>query len=784
MDWSEFTCSLNPTWPEWLPETAALPSLLGAAALLAVLTVWTYAGARGASGRRILAVLLLRLGALAIAFLVALRPSFGVQVLEGLEPSKLLILVDASQSMSITDGFNGMTRWDDARRILGSRSVADALKRLHADEQIEIVIYQGAEGLTPFQPQGSADGKRTDIGGWLHELHQNHVGKDKLRGVLLFSDGADNGARFPTISEAQRWRGQCPIHTFGHGKAPQDSDRKDIVVAGVIAPPTVPAKTKLSIKGLVHAPGFKDAMVKLGVWIQSSTEKEPKLLGEVETHQLKDEKNNEIVLIRDAPETPDEYKLTFKVEKVEGEADDTNNEATTYLLVTREGVSVLWIEGRKRPYEPIFALRALAGDKRFRIDYAEIGTSTPTGPARFGLDKQPYDVIIIGDLNEQQFSGGDPTVHEQVRDLVRDKKTGLMMLGGIDTFGRGRWNKTALAEVLPVQFDTEQQIDDLVRFQPDEKALAVRFPFLILDEDAKKNEKLWNKDFARLDGAALLGRVKEGATVLGRKKSAKNDGEPLLVAGVPGGRVLVFGGDTTWKAWLRPGTLDAYTRFWRQTVLWLARQDDRAGHLWVNLKSRRLLAGSSDRLEFTFGLRGKTGNDIAGAKYTIQVEGPGVKIPIQPTPVPGKEAMSGVLAAPQTAGEYLLRITGEGKDVDGSTVADKKAMHFLVVAEDLELQRKAPDHALLEEISQISGGRFSPADETTLLKLLGEVKGQVRRESQARTVRWPDWDRHPASDAALDQFAGLWGSAAPLWFLAFAALLATEWGLRRLWGMV
>jgi uncharacterized membrane protein len=792
MNWPDLTYSLNPTWPDWLPETAAVPTLLGAAALLAVLTLWTYAGAQGANGRRILAVLLLRLAALAVALLVALRPSFGVEVWEGLEPSKLLIVVDASQSMNIADGFNGMTRWDDARRILASQKVTEALKRLSADEQIEIVYYQGAEGLAEFRPQETADGKRTDIGGWLHELHQKHAGQDKLRGVLLFSDGADNGTRFPTLEQARRWRAVCPIHTFGHGKAPQDSERKDIIVAKVDAPPTVPAKTKLSVKGLVHAPGFKDAMVKVGVWIQSSTDKEPKLLGDIETRQLKDEKNTEIALVRDAPDTPDEYKLTFKVEKVDGEADDTNNEATTFLLVTREGVSVLWIEGRKRPYEPIFALRALAGDKRFRVDYTEVGANTPAGAARFGLDKQQYDVIVIGDLNEQQFSGGDPAVHEQIRDLVRDKKVGLMMLGGIDTFGRGRWNKTALAEVLPVQFDTEQQIDELVRFQPDEKALAVRFPFLILDDDATQNEKLWGKDFFRLDGAALLGTVKEGATVLGRKKSAKNDGVPLMVAGVPGGRVLVFGGDTTWKAWLRPGTLDAFNKFWRQSMLWLAHQDDRAGNLWVEPRSRRLLAGSSDRLEFAFGLRGKMGKGIAGAKYTVNIEGPGVKIPIQPTPMRGKEAdaagkehaMSGTLAAPPTAGEYLLKIAAEGKDADGSTLADKKAVHFLLVSENLELQRKAPDLGLLEDISQMSGGRFSPADETTLLKLVGEVRGQVRKESHAKTVRWPDWDRHPASDSVGDQVAGLWGTAAPLWFLAFATLLGLEWGLRRMWGMV
>src|ERR1043166_7663158 len=107
MDWPDLTYSLNPTWPAWLPDGAAPPGVLGA------------------------------------ALLVALRPSVGMQVYEGLEPSKLLIVVDFSKSMTIPDDFNSTSRWDHARGLLASRPVVDALKRLSADEQIEGVYYQG-----------------------------------------------------------------------------------------------------------------------------------------------------------------------------------------------------------------------------------------------------------------------------------------------------------------------------------------------------------------------------------------------------------------------------------------------------------------------------------------------------------------------------------------------------------------------------------------------------------------------------------------------------------------
>jgi len=127
MNWSDITCSLNPTWPDWLPNAAALPTFLAAAILLALLTFWTYLGVRGTRIGRILLVLLLRLTALAIALLVALRPSVGMVTLEGLEPSKLLIVVDVSESMNVPDEFNSMTRWDKARHILADPRVKDAL---------------------------------------------------------------------------------------------------------------------------------------------------------------------------------------------------------------------------------------------------------------------------------------------------------------------------------------------------------------------------------------------------------------------------------------------------------------------------------------------------------------------------------------------------------------------------------------------------------------------------------------------------------------------------------
>src|SRR5262249_60061346 len=57
------------------------------------------------------------------------------------------------------------------------------------------------------------------------------------------------------------------------------------------------------------------------------------------------------------------------------------------------------------------------------------------------------------------------------------------------------------------------------------------------------------------------------------------------------GRVLAFAGDTTVR-WKRPPEGEVHhARFWRQVVLWLAKQEERAGNVWVRPDARRVRWG-------------------------------------------------------------------------------------------------------------------------------------------------------------------------------------------------
>src|SRR4051812_13941510 len=89
-----------------------------AAAIVTVLTVWAYAQRlRGTAGRWRWVALGLRLAAVLLCLLAALRPSVVVQEKKK-QPSSIIFLQDVSMSMQLTDEAGGKSRWETARAAL------------------------------------------------------------------------------------------------------------------------------------------------------------------------------------------------------------------------------------------------------------------------------------------------------------------------------------------------------------------------------------------------------------------------------------------------------------------------------------------------------------------------------------------------------------------------------------------------------------------------------------------------------------------------------------------
>jgi uncharacterized membrane protein len=744
-----------------------MAALLAAPLALAGLTVWTYLGVPGASRRRVAGILALRLAALALALAAMLRPSLAFSDRNQLL-TLLLIACDASESMTIRDEFDSQSRWELLLRSL--KESEPALQQLRDVHNVEVQFYRFAGDTAEFQPAepGPADGKRTDIGGMLHGLYDLRDARRPPRALLVLSDGADNGTRHPALAEAARWRNlPCPVHTFAVGK-PTTSDRQsDIALTGISADPaTVPVKGKLTVKVTANAPGFENSRVRFRLFLDDK-----EVTAREATLDLTD--NNEVKLECTAPATPGEVKVTVRVEDrlregkpPPGDLIPGNNQIETFITVSKEGVSVLLVD-KQRAWEPQSIYDALTADPRIRVTPVWLRGDRPLEGGKgdlFRLDRgeRPYDVIILGDVTARQVRAVNPRALAEVEKLV-SRGAGFLMIGGYASFGNSDWRGTEVEKLLPVDLSVRGQVESPVQMVPTQAGLD-RYSYLLQLADGKDARAAWQQ-LPRLEGMTRLGRSRSGIDSVLATSPA---GDPILVTQNYGdGRTMAFAGDSTHR-WIRkPEGLAMHSRFWRHMVIWLAKQEDTGGSVWVKPDVRRLPAHSD--VGFRVGVR-SNGVDLKDGTFTAEVIGPdGERTPAAVARGGGEDR--GTFARTDAPGVYRIVVRGEAKDPGtNKTVKDEGTARFLVYEEDLEMSRRAADHDFLKKLAAAGGGESHRVEE--LRAFLERLAGQTQARSRPRLNAWPNWRTTGRSPFFV------------VFIVFFVTLLTGEWVLRRRWGMV
>jgi len=799
---TDYFLSTRPAYP-WSEYPVGLPALALVAAALVGLTLWTYLRHPAATRRRVFIVLGLRLAALAVALLTALRPSVGVQE-DPKIPSVLVVGIDLSESMTIKDAFNDQTRIEAVRKILDR--CESTLEELRTEQNVNVVFY--AFGPTDFtepagkyDPKAPAAYKRSDYGTYLARTLEKWQTERFVRGHLVIGDGIDNGVSVSALAEAARWRAVCPVHTFGVGGATVNPDAKDVAIAAVAADPSpVPIKNDVTIKVVVNAYGFVGAKVPVRV-----------LFGDEQVAKeyvvLTKATGNEIPITVKAPDKPGELKVRVEipVAEVPGDMAPANNVVETYLTVTKEGVRVLLVD-RMRP-ENAAIRRVLQSDRR--VDLAVVyrqGDDPPSPEERelFDFDTRGYDVIILGNVSARQLQAVDPLLPEKLRDQVMKKGAGLLLTGGDATFAGNYdrpldngWRGTALEAVIPVDLNPGPPLPE-DRYQTLPTAEGLKY-LMKVGPTPDASKEIWD----RLNGAeaptfrmTTINRFepKPAATVFataspsrGLVKCGQLPSQvkpPYLLVGwqlggdANRGRVLAFGGYDSYL-WTpfglrnRPPTRDGieiHAQFWRRMVLWLAHQEEEEGAAYARPEFRRLPVGGKQSIKV--GLKQPGGAEAIDPDFVVKIVGPGQKPEDATTRRPVADLAGGekVLFEPRVPGEYTVLLTGTGKDGTGKEVKGEASARFLVYPDvSDELLRAAADRDFLEKLAQAGGGRAYSLDD--LPGFLKELKGQPLEAVKPKPRFLPDWRRNHSKGFL------------PGWLIVFVALVGTEWGLRRLWGM-
>lgn len=781
------------TKPAWRPITSNdTPGylLLGASAVLLIfLTVWTYLGSAQSTPRRLFTLIGLRLLALSIAILMAIRPAAAITEIPKL-PSTLIVVIDSSESMSIKDEAN-YTRWEAIQRALEkSGPLFDQLKN---DQQVTIYEYHFSKDFNPerdtYNKDVKPEGKRTEFATMLSRLYDRHQGERLLRGLVILSDGRDNGNK-PALPEATRWRGiGCPIYTFIAGQSSTVTNEKDIAFTSINPDPSPAAiKSEIKVKAKLNAQGFEGSKVRVRLKIDDKQQAE-------QVVELPKSIDNEIEITTKAPDKPGEVRVSLElVDPPLNQVTKLNDKIETYLTITKEGVRVLVIG--KNSWELKEIRRALATDKR--IDYVEMVrvselAGTAEESAKFAIKDQRYDVIIIGDVSPKMLTSVRSDILNEIKELVTEKGVGLMMTGGAYSLGGTAgivgaegWQKTPIAEVLPVKLPTNPPTPtkEFTTMEPTEQGL--RHYLMRLSADAGKNRESWaflNSDYRRLMGYAPLGEPKPTSEVLARANNAVT-GPPLLVSMEIGkaGRVMAFGVSDTYL-WTQPGpdptnrrqSADMHVRFWKQAVMWLAHQDEIDGQAYVRPEYRRIVANGQQTVRM--GLRDKRGEEIAESDLRYQILGEGD----QPDQTKAKKAERDPKGGGKTSfetkqpGEYRVIVWANGKDANGENVSGD-AMSRYVVYPDIsdEMLRPAADPDFLLGLENTANGTANDTVRRVdrLPSFLEELLANPPKMSSPKPKPYPEWKR--------DQQRWF----LPMVLVIFTAILGTEWALRRFWGMV
>ena len=708
----------------------------------------------------------LRLLAIFLLALALLRPNWVHEVRTPRRPV-LIVLFDISRSMQLPSGQGETTRWQvqqetlhKAEEILTAAAAKMDVRVYAYDGKLLPIDIAGGKFAWPAQPTG----EQTDVGSALGQALRAEAGK-RVAGVVLLGDGVQT-AFDPQIESQEAGRKLrdefgAPLIAAAIGPSGDAATGRDVAVERLGEQFTVFVKNELTVKALVRIRGYVKQDVPLELQLETAPGKH-ETIGKKTVRADEDGRQVEVTF-QYTPKTPGHFRLRVNAPQQPGELVTKNNQLTAYLTVLDGGLRVLYLEGEKR-FEHKFLTRSLNASPDIELDDRILDKrGRNRWPVNLGddLTSSKYDALIIGDLEAAALG---PANLEALAKAVGQGK-GLLMLGGLRTFGRGKYHTTALGEVLPIEIDRIEG-SEFGQRDPDEffldgpvRALPTEgHPLTRLASDAE-NHTAWTQ-LPPLLWAYKFAGVKQAPGVRVLLETTK--GAPLLVSGEYGrGRVLTFAGQSTYL-WTMHGKELEHKRFWRQVVLWLVRREDvDKSEVWVRLDQRRFQPGG--KVLVTAGARTATGDPLPEARLLTTL--------IHPTGQ--RELLKMSADKQQFAGQVVVQEPGDYAIETVAIVADKELgkarTEFMVYDRDVELSNPAADPAhflALTSWTKEVGGKLVAPEQVPV-----EIEGLTARpvEYEVRQTRW--------------RLAGTSGEAWLL-LLFFAGVFGGEWFLRKKWGLV
>lgn len=790
-----FLASLTLSGTNWLLPAGALL----AAAL--VILAWSYRTATTGQLKWVCLFLKL-LGVAALAFCL-LEPLWtGQRARPG--SNLFAVVADNSQGMTIRDAGDTRSRGEAMHELLDPGR-ANWPGQLAGDFEVRRYLFDSRLQNTRDFGELNFDGRSSAIGSALRTLAERYKGRP-LAGVLLFTDGnaTDIHGALPDLT------GLPPVYPVVIGR--RDAV-KDISLQQVAVSQTVFEDAPVSVQADVSAAGFSGEKV-----VAQLRDRAGKTVNE-QTVRSRGEGEATSMRFQVKPEKPGVSFYQLRVgtaAEMERGANATNSAEATLVNNSRVIVAdrgqgpfrILYVAGRPN-WEFKFLNRAVADDDQIQLvgliriakrepKFEFRGRAGETGNPLFrGFGDQTreaaerydqpvltrlntrdevelrsgfphtaeelygYQAVIVDDLEAEFFT---PEQAQLLQKFVSERGGGFLMLGGMESFQQGQYQRTPIGDMLPVYLD-----------RPDESAAPGPLKFSLAREgwlqswarvrDNEADERTRLDEMPKFEVINRVREVKPGASVIATAADEAGKEHPALAVQRFGrGRTGALMVGDVWRWGMKDAAAHAdMDKAWRQLLRWLIADVPNR----VDLTTEPQPDDPNGAVRLQVRVRDAKFQPLDNAAVSVSVEpvlfdaapagAGGGTLRLQAEPSLSEPGLYETTYVPRLTGGF--KATASVTNSTGGEVGRAEAGWSTDLGAE-EFRSLVPNVALLENIAHKTGGEVIAA---------GKLDDFVRRLPTLRAPVMEAWSRP------------LWHTPA-MFALALACLLA-EWGLRRWKGL-
>ena len=645
----------------------------------------------------------------------------------------LPVLIDVSRSMGLSD-CNGRSRLEAAKEDIYR------LKEMFPDTRIDVIPFASniPAGVCDLDSLPGAEGEGTDFFGSIKWVQDKYQSKN-MPAVIILSDGRVTGGM--TASGAS-----IPVRVFtvGYGDTLEGVDLR---IEEVYYERTIFSGTRARIETLIRAEGIKENQVTVDLY------EDKKLIDSVRV-SVPGGKGELRAVLHFRAGKEGQSRLKVAVRPAEGENSIFNNNETLRITVLKEKTRILFID-QYADWNMTFFRDILEKSERFELDTV---TWMPTEgyhtlPERdrwsfprelSGLDR--YDIVIIGD-DERLFVS---TYNVEVLDAFVRGGGGVLLLASEDSPLRNRVSMQLLERFLPITGIGKGSI--------------VYGEFFVKSTSGTGDSRL----AAIMDATDALDKlpplpavisgfeVKAGAEVSLYLCNGVHNFPMVAVQRHDNGVSAVILGFPIWR-WRLAGESGALA--YRTIVTGLIEYVTEGINLpAMVLNADRTVYRAGEKSKITAQVRTAARiTGIRGEVYSVLDGNEDLVRTFNFELSRGREDIFRAVLEPLVPGDYRITATGttrSGEIISGET-------EVVVEPVSIEFARRSRDSGFLRRLARSSGAVSLEANEIAkLATLIDPVKDTIKKREIV-----------PLSNN-------------PFLFVCMIIVLAAEWILRKVWGMV